>query len=229
MVTKVYSTVYYLILLLALAIPVPALAQHHCGDTSLEVQQINNSLRNARRLPQGPLLLGAWSSSIDVDRLTELGIEAVIGFHPLNEETLLALDEVNIDYAYFNFHWWRGWDEPWMPMLNNMLMSYDPDSIAIHCQHGVDRTGNAAAYYLAVYCDVPLADALYAVVANSSSHTQGVADVLQEFGIVDVRSPGDHGVNIYGYNGNGMHVNTEGFKEYVRQTIRSALESGASW
>jgi len=238
MESYIYSSV--LALLLALT-PAGSYAQHS-QDIFYPAVPFSDIGVNARETPAGPVLLGMPLDGMAtpeealqlINELQTLEVHAILGFHPADPDILEALSDADIEYVFLNFHWWRGprdnpWADPWMPVLDSLIRTYSVHNIAIHCQHGVDRTGNAMAYLLAVYYKIPIADALYMVVANTNPDTMALADVLEEYGVYDRRPVDGHLVNLYGFENNGMHTDEPGYQTYLRYTIDSAIEAGAAW
>lgn len=208
----------------------------------------DTSLKNARRTETGILMMGirsegyaSQSQAAEIaQELWDEGIRIILSLHPPDQDIIDALHEQGIlllheQYEtryedYWNFHWWLGYDVPWQDALEDMLTQYEPDQIAIHCHHGVDRAGNTMAYILSVYFGVPIEDAWYAVVDPYHSNLEGLADVLEEYGVYDRRARNDEGVSVYAYNGrDGMKAHTSGFRNYIRNTIDAAIERGASF
>lgn len=207
----------------------------------------NTSLKNARRTPTGILMMGiraegeatSWQAEQIANELWDEGIRMILSLHPPDSDITQAFHDRGIVLLheqfetryenYWNFHWWLGYDVPWQDAVEWMMQQYEPDQIAIHCQHGVDRAGNTMAYILSVYFDVPIADAWYAVVDPSYQNVEGLADVLEEFGINDRRSYDDPTVGIYAFNRvDGMKAHNEGYRNYIRNTIQEALNHGAN-
>ncbi len=205
-------------------------------------------LENARRAPWGTILMGMptteQSSERDRDRPQELarelrnqGIEVVFSFAPPQESFQQAMRAEGLRFAHdlypsnhddhWNFHWFFDYDVPWHDPLLEILATYGPEKVAIHCTHGVDRTGNAAAFLMSVLYGVPIEDAWYAMASDSRSTLEGVASVLEEFGINDRRSADDPTVRIWPEN--GMKGHTTGFRRYMRCTINEALARGAQF
>lgn len=203
-------------------------------------------LVHPRRTPSGYLMMGApvdgesvtrESARAWADALEAEGITGVAGFHPPHRFIVEELRGRNIELfhesypsrydSYWNFHDFLGYDEPWADPILDFVGRHGARRVAIHCQHGVDRTGNVIAFLLAVRHGVPLNDALYAVVDASPADVAGVAQVLGEFGVNDVRQSGDEGVSTLSYRGSGMSAYNDAFRNYIRATIQAALDRGA--
>lgn len=218
------------------------------GSVILDAQEIEYPLKNARRTNYGFVMMGIPTSDelssrfIEnyINSLQNEGITSIISFHPPNNELYEAILEENIDFFhlnypneysnYWNFHWFLDYDEDWQKPLLDYYLNRNPKTIAINCQHGVDRTGNVVAWLMAVVYQVPLADAFYAVVDNSRENVDNLIEVFEEFGIFDQREPLHPSVSLWAYeNRRGMNTYSSGFKRYVRETIGSALEFGAQW
>ena len=203
-------------------------------------------LENARRAPWGTILMGmpTVEHSADRDRnrpeelareLRNQGIEVVFSFaepQPLfaqairNQGIVFAQDFYpEVDPDLWNFHGFLGSEIPWYDGLLTIVENFGPDRVAIHCTHGVDRTGNAAAFLMSVLYGVPIEDAWYAMVSDSRSSVAGVAQVLSEYGINDVRDSSDPSVHIWPEN--SMKGHSSGFRRYMRCTIDAALARGA--
>jgi len=171
--------------------------------------------------------------------LQDAGIRGMVSFQAPEPTLDRALKEAGIvrmhevypsDYdTYWNFHWWLGFDKDWTAPILEFTGRWRPDQVAIQCRHGVDRTGNAVAFLMAVRHGVPITDAWYAVVEKKRSSVEGLADVFEEFGVDDRRGTSDPSVGSMGYGRNGMSVDTDGYKNYVRETVQRAQELGASW
>lgn len=212
-----------------------------------DAQELEGSLLRARRTNAGWIMMGIPTegnasperASQLVQELEERNITGVISFHPPDSDIVAALELSEIELlheihdnryqTYWNFHWWLGYDENWTLYIQDFVTRHGPSRIAIHCAHGVDRTGNSTAFLLATLFDVPIADAWYAVVARRSSDVNGLISVLEEFGIDDVRSLDDPSVGLYTYNGRGMGGRSDGYRNYIRHTISAAIDQGAQW
>jgi hypothetical protein len=167
--------------------------------------------------------------------LRNQGIEIVWSFAPPQPSFQDAIRAEGLTFAHdlyandhddhWNFHWFLGYDVPWHDPLLELVEIYGPERIALHCTHGVDRTGNAAAFLMSVLYGVPIEDAWYAMASDSQSTLDGVASVLAEYGIDDRRYTGDPTVRIWPEN--SMKGHTSGFRRYMRCTINEALARGA--
>ncbi len=216
-------------------------------DVLVDAEELEDTnLKNARRTATGILMMGIREDASHrqadaiAQELWDEGIRVVLSLHPPDDDIVDAMRDIGITLlhdgyetryeSYWNFHWWLGYDEPMFDAINDMVTSFPPEQIAIHCHHGVDRAGNTMAYILSVYYDVPIEDAWYAVVDPYHSATSGLADVLEEYGIYDRRTRGDEGVAIYAFEeSQGMKAHTSGFRDYIRNTINAAIERGASF
>ncbi len=203
-------------------------------------------LIHPRRGPAGFLMMGGYENASArraesiAQTLEDEGIKVVLSLHPLADEIydelrsrgiIIMHEAYETDHrSFWSFHWYLGHDAPWHGPLLEQFDRFEPEEIAINCLHGVDRTGNASAFVLAMRFGVPIEDAWYAVVADAQSSVTGLANVLEEFGCDDRRERDDPGVSTYAYEQHdGMHVNTSGFRRYVRETITVALEMGAEF
>ncbi len=217
------------------------------------VELASPPLRNGRRVAAGYVLTGlqpqlqegndrasgAMAESFAAD-LAALGIRVLVSFQPATPEVDRALRARGIQRLhdlypntlhanYWNFHVWKDYDHDWTGPLLAAASRVGPRAIGLQCTHGVDRTGNACAFLLAVRQGWPIADAWYSVAARTQTTCDGIAEVLAELGHPDRRSPGDPSVGYNGYRGNGMHAHTNGFRDYLRWLIPKAVENGARW
>lgn len=226
-------------------------SQYDIEDANLivDAEEIDSSyLYNARRTELGHIMMGVATSSWSIDRryaeawadeLEELGIRAIVSFHPphpLIVEVMRERDFILFHEEYesmhddhWNFHWWLGYDNNWSEELVDFYQRFEPEEIAIHCAYGVDRTGNATAFILSVLYNVPIEDAWYAVVNNDYTNISGLSRVLNEFIDHETRGVDDSGVSEYTYNGQGMKAHSDGFRDYIRHTIQDALDLGAQF
>ena len=111
--------------------------------------------------------------------------------------------------------------------FDDVSRRYRPDQILIHCTHGADRSGVILAYLLATRHRWTYADALYSVVAPTTTDTRGLALVLSRYGIEDARSPGSGGVGIYspmavGHSG-GLKARNEAYYQLISTCIDQIL------
>lgn len=247
MESKIYRTLQKVILIFLLVLITPMAGAQETEPFVISDATELQGLPHARRTNAGPVLMGMYTegnisdsgASELVSRLVEEGITGIVSFHPPASNVTRALREAGIESFhslhetrhedYWNFHWWRNYDTNWTDHIVDFVNRHGPSHIAIHCQHGVDRTGNSMAFLLAVMFDVPIADAWYAVVNNRTTDLEGLATVLEEFGVHDSRYRSDPTVSLYTYNGSGMKVRSEGYMNYVRHVIQAALDHGASW
>jgi hypothetical protein len=111
---------------------------------------------HARQIPLGYTLSGMIApESIPV--LHQRGIRLVISLVDPGSETRAALQSAGIQQLLIPLGaQWRYGAE-----IRSTAARFAPDQILIHCQHGVDRTGNVAAHLLVTRHGWDAADALY--------------------------------------------------------------------
>jgi len=203
-------------------------------------------LENARRAPWGSILMGMptveHSNDPDQNRpvglaraLRNQGISVVFSFAEPQPTFAQAIRAEGIAFAQdffpevdpdlWNFHGFLRSEIPWYDGLLTIVENFGPEHVAIHCTHGVDRTGNAAAFLMSVLYGVPIEDAWYAMASDSQRTLDGVAQVLGEYGIDDRRFAADPSVHIWPEN--SMKGHSSGFRRYMRCTIDAALVRGA--
>lgn len=227
--------------------------------SAVTLQDLNDAgALNARRIPEGFVMMGlanmeasdsvtTLQASLFAQALYDQGIRGVVSFTRPNSALIDAftargirlfaddMSEFNetqgssADY-FWNFHDFRGYSNSWHAPLLTWLADFEPNQVAIHCSHGVDRTGNAVAFILSTMYGWSIQDALYAVAYKNQDTLDGIADVLAEFGIDDRRSTDDESVSVYAYEGHaGMKADTDGFRAYIRRTIQASLEYGGDF
>jgi hypothetical protein len=154
---------------------------------------------HARQIPLGYTLSGMIApESIPV--LHQRGIRLVISLVDPGSETRAALQSAGIQQLLIPLGaQWRYGAE-----IRSTAARFAPDQILIHCQHGVDRTGNVAAHLLVTRHGWDAADALYAVVSPNPDQVSALADILADFGLEDRRGVGDEGVGIYSLEAIGL-------------------------
>ena len=99
----------------------------------------------------------------------------------LEEDTLDALDDAGIARFYEPMS--STFEPRHVEMLKEVLRRYRPWEIYIHCTHGVDRSGVTAAYLLATRHGWPIDDALWSVVADTSTDVSGLSALLADRGL----------------------------------------------
>lgn len=233
--TKVYSSILWLIVACILATGSLSAAQE-CDIQLVPPVEITGSIVNARHIVGGPLLMGIRTQASEqyaselATILVQENIRGVLGLHPPAPEIRAAIEAAGIEYHYFNFHWFYNWDEPFMDTLIQMSNQYGIENIAIHCQHGVDRTGNAAAFLLATQCHMNLIDAYYLVVAPTQDNIAGLEQALAELGYPDAEPSEGIEIGLFGLPNmrSGMHAHNDGFRAYIINMFPAALQYNAT-
>jgi len=168
---------------------------------------------HARRTAEGYLLSGRFDAS-NVPVIVQQGIKLIIGAEEMEQSTHAALDRHGIAYlpAYLSDTWLHGAE------IRRAASEYDPDEIMIHCEHGVDRTGNIMAHLLVTRHCWDIADALFAVVSPSPAEVEALNDLLGTN-----RDPRDPRVGVYSLRctgkGGGMKVAGSGYRNLILTNI----------
>lgn len=148
---------------------------------------------HARRIKEGYLLSGMFNVS-HVPAIAEQGIKGVLSLAPLEPVTIgrLGAQGITVENAFLGSSF-RHRDK-----IRNFARRFDPSELLIHCEHGVDRTGNVAAHLLHEYHGYSIPEALYAVVNPSSTDVGPLNAILEDAGFRDSnRGPNSSGVGIY--------------------------------
>ena len=171
---------------------------------------------------------GYWLSAQigpnDVPLLRSLGVRAVLSAVSPREGTSEALERAGI--AHFSVP--MGDTFRHAETILQVAERYPPDTLLIHCQHGADRTGAIAAFLLVMRHGWQVSDALYSVVYPAAPDTDGLADVLWQFGFDDAREPTDPSVGFYSISGTGravggMKVRNERYARLVITLLETIL------
>ena len=164
----------------------------------------------------------------DVPILGRLGVRVVLSAHLPDDFTVQLLADYGIEHVA-------------VPMSDTFRHSetilavadrYEPAEILVHCQHGADRTGVIAAFLLVMRHNWLVPDALYAVLAPTPTDVAGLAAILEEYDLPDVRSNSDASVGFYsvaatGGNG-GLKTQGSGYVRLISTTLETIehIESG---
>jgi len=218
-----------LLLVLFLFFSFPLLAQEEIPNSAVQIQE--TSLYNARITQEGILMMG-MHPSVDrrlaqrmADELQELGIRVVLSFHPLSDSFINELQERGIQVILQpgrNRNYWPFGSNGWQERIYEAALEHGINRISINCRWGVDRTGNAAAFLLATMGYLTVEQAWLSVVNHRSSDVENVESVLREMGYYPENARNYTGINRIGRA--GMKTHTQGYIQYIRDTIRAVEE-----
>jgi hypothetical protein len=209
------------------------LLAHTVATTSASVTGYRSTIRavagidvegNARQIKEG-YFLTSMIEERHVANIHRQGVRVVISAVNPSDETVAALRRAGIE---------------WVPVplgstflhadtIHATLERYAPERTLIHCQHGVDRTGNIAAFALVTQHDWKVDDALYAVVNPVAADTTGLGQVLDYWDAGAPRSPRFAGVGIYSLAGIGKSGGMKARDDDYRQLISTNIQAMRSY
>lgn len=194
------------------------------------------TLPNARRLPfGGGIVAMALPDASNVSALRELGVRRVISEVPPDQSTLVALERAGIEDVPAPI----GSTFRHADTIRRAALTHGP--IAIHCRHGVDRTGATVAYLLHCMYGVPLSRAFAAVVSPTSTDRENLARILRDYrapddatglyverALVGAGGPYASEVGLYSAARNGgiggMKARPGGYENLIRTALDAARE-----
>lgn len=173
---------------------------------------------HARRIKEGYILSGMFNES-HVSRIVQQGVKLVVSLARPSDIAISALERNRILHfpAYLGSRFRYGRE------IHNIVSQYDPEQVMIHCEHGVDRTGNVTAYLLHAFHDYTIPHALYAVVNPVDSDIQALNSILRNYGFFETPVEiGKYSLRPIGKYG-GMKVRGN-YGQMVEQNIQAMRE-----
>ncbi len=164
--------------------------------------------------------VGGMPSAEDMDELHDLGIEQIISLHRLPKDVSSRARKLGLETHSF----------PWRTRLvrvdeiMGVLEGAPSGTVFVHCQHGADRAGAVAAYWLYSHRNYEPFAALAAVISPSAYHIKGLKMLAREYSLNF--SPVDH--DLIGRFSGARNGGLEGLKirggEWYTRLARNYLE-----
>jgi hypothetical protein len=162
----------------------------------------------------------------NVPELAQLGVKRLISEVSLDTDTRRELARAGIDLVNAPI----GSTFRYAPAIRAAAAA--PGRIAVHCQHGVDRTGATIAYILHCIYGVQLGRAMSAVVApyeNDRAYLDGILSTYaaRQGGTLKMEvRPQEVGIYSAAANNGigGMKARPGGYENLIRTTIEAAQE-----
>jgi len=175
---------------------------------------------NARRIKEGYLLSGMITAE-NVPRIRQEGIRVVLSAADPGDPVRVALARSGIEWVpvYLGSHWRH------TGILADVASRYEPEQILIHCQHGVDRTGNITAHYLVSRHGWEIAPALLAMVYPTEEDVEGLNEVLRMHGLPHQAELGGPGIGMYSLAGIGRRGGMKARNEAYQRLISGNIEA----
>ena len=123
--------------------------------------------------------IGGMPSADDMDELHDLGIEQIISLHRLPKDVSSRAKKLGLETHSI----------PWRTRLvrvdeiMEVLEGVPSGTVFVHCQHGADRAGAVAAYWLYSHRDYEPFAALAAVISPSAYHIKGLKMLAREYSL----------------------------------------------
>lgn len=137
--------------------------------------------KNTRQTEEG-YWLGSRPDAEDIEELHARGIELVLTLSVIPRRELALIKEkiqkLGMKQIYLPF----GRKFPPSSKFMSDVMSYRPEQILIHCEHGSDRTGAMMAFILSARHGWPISKALYSVILPSAGDINALSRILQRRG-----------------------------------------------
>lgn len=187
------------------------------GNAALQLPAASRvAAPDARRIAKGYVLLAEPTDPGHVDALHRAGVRALISMVDVGEDVERRIDELGIRHYYVPVG-----DEltpASVSALDEATRQYGPQHVAIHCRHGVDRTGALAAVALSRY-GLPVRDALWLMTSPQPNQTAALTRLI---------GPPSAGIPVAAYSlqplGRPYGMKSEG-DNYAR-LVRSAVRFG---
>lgn len=187
--------------------------------------------KNTRQTEEG-YWLGSRPNALDIEEFHARGVQLVLTLSVIPRRELATLQEtiqrLGMKHIYLPF----GSKFPASSKFMPDVMSYRPEQILIHCEHGSDRTGAMIAFILAARHGWPIQKALFSAILPSTSDINALSRILQSRGYAVNTEEFEPIIGMYSAEKNGgyggMKVRTDGGNYYrlVESTItrREAFE-----
>lgn len=185
-------------------------------------------LPNARRLPEGYVGMALPTTVEEVGAMQRAGIRCVVSFVALHPYVIQAMDQAGIRRWYVPFG--STFTNNHAHALNQAVATCGAGHMAVHCTHGVDRTGSALAYLLVRHNRWAPQDALWSQVNPEMSDVGPLGAFLTRNGLpVPTTEPGFYapanvpegpGALFTGGNlSGGMKMRTEAYVGQAQSTL----------
>lgn len=177
------------------------------------VRDIDNR-GNARRTPEGYIMSGRFGVE-HVPAIAAQGIRLILGAVDIDDEIKAALQRHGINWVGVPIgSRWRHGD-----VIRYWSSEYPADQIMVHCEHGVDRTGNIIAHLLVTEHGWPIDDALFAVVYPHLDQVAALTDILASYGYAPRQHPtGTYSLSPIGRVG-GMKALGSAYERLIRGNV----------
>ena len=171
---------------------------------------------DARRIAKGYVLLAEPTEPEHIDALHRAGVRAIVSMVDLEDDVERRIAELGIHRYYTPVG--SELTQASVAALDDATRRYGPDHVAIHCRHGVDRTGALAAVALSRY-GLPVKDGLWLMTSPQPNQVRALELLI---------GPPDPSIPVAAYSlqplGRPYGMKSEG-DNYAR-LVRSAVHFG---
>lgn len=167
------------------------------------------SLPNGRLIPFGDGIVAMAQPAVaDARELARLGVRRIISEVPLGAAKVAALEAQGIAIVQAHI------GSTFRHTADILAAARAPGRLAIHCEHGVDRTGATLAVILHCVYDVPIGRAFLAVVNPDGVDQMNLTRLLADAGELPITHAEQSSIYSAAANGGrgGMKVRAGGFQ-----------------
>ena len=179
--------------------------------------------KNSRRVPAG-YMVGGTPTLESVDVMKNAGIKLIFSLS-YNTNNIKQLHDkiVASGIEHLNVRMGRSFAK--LPRFLSTVKKYKPSEVYIHCEHGGDRSGSMLAFMLVHFQGWDIAEALLAVLNNSTSDLNGLKIVFKEEGIPWTQEQVDNYLSIYSTGTGGLKARNDDYRKLIRTTVAAMREA----